>query len=179
MKIISAFAYAAAVLGTTSAVVVRVARDATVAYNTRMCQSSTGTVPCNSMPQGQQIMVQSFKYKGDYERILLGFDLPPVPLRTCILHIPAAMGGDEYNLTVSATDNNWEEATVSGANKDIAGVQVAAVEWPASAVDIKLACDQATGNKLSLFVDTVVDDAVAFYSLQSGRNDVFMLQYGV
>ncbi|KAJ2715323.1 hypothetical protein H4R19_001269 [Coemansia spiralis] len=176
MKVLAVLVCALAALGTASAETVRVARDATVAYNGQMCQSSTGSVPCNSIPQGLDRTLLSFKGNRDYERILLGFDLPPTLPSKCILHIPAAVDGAQYNLTVSATDNNWDEATVAGANKDIYGFQVAAVEWPATAVDIKYACDESIGNKLSLFVDTVAY-GVTFNSLQSGSNDVFMLEY--
>ncbi|KAJ2712801.1 hypothetical protein H4R19_002569, partial [Coemansia spiralis] len=112
----------------------------------------------------------------DYERILLRFDLPPTLPRKCVLHIPAVVGGTQYNLTVTATDNSWDEATVDGANKAIAGFQIAAVEWPATAVDIKYPWDKSIGNKLGLFVDTVAY-STAFNSLQSGNNDVFVLAY--
>ncbi|KAJ2768053.1 hypothetical protein IWQ57_003698 [Coemansia nantahalensis] len=174
MKTISAVACLLAALGTAAAVMAPVARDATVAYNGMTCENN---VPCNSIPMGLAPTVLSFKGNRDYERVLLGFDLPTSGLpRKCILHIPAAVDGARYNLTVSATDNDWDEATVTGANKDIAGFQVAAVEWPATSVDIKYACDESTRSKLSLWVDTV-SGGVTFHSLQSGRADVFVLEY--
>ncbi|KAJ2716613.1 hypothetical protein H4R19_000545 [Coemansia spiralis] len=110
-------------------------RDATAAYSTQTCQSNTGT--------GNR----------DYECILLGFDLPPTLPRKCVLRIPAVVGGAQYNLTVSATDNSWDEAIVAGANKAIASFQVAAAEWSATAMDIKYTCDKSIGNKLGLFVN--------------------------
>ncbi|KAJ2757492.1 hypothetical protein IWQ56_006253, partial [Coemansia nantahalensis] len=103
---------------------VPVARDATVAYNGITCDNN---VPCNSIPHGSEPTVLSFKGNRDYERILLGFDLPATTPKKCVLHIPKPAEGDSYNLAVVSTDSNWDEATVTGANKDIAGKRIATV----------------------------------------------------
>ncbi|KAJ2851662.1 hypothetical protein IWW36_000985 [Coemansia brasiliensis] len=157
----------------------RVTRDATVGFNGIMCNNDT--VPCSSIPQGLQNTLMSFRGNRDYERILLGFDLPLNNVQKCILHIPppTEAAADTTEVTVSTTDNIWDEATVNGFTKPLNADRVAAANVTkenGAVVDITHACANASNHKLSLFVDTT-SSMITFNSLQSGSSDVFVLEY--
>jgi hypothetical protein len=157
--------------------------DATVAYNGIMCDNDT---LCSAIPQGQQGRLVAFKGNRDYERILLGFDLPQRALVKCVLLIPKpidnASADGSYSLTVSLTDNDWDEVTVSGRTKAIASSEIARVVVDSSdsqemavPVDITQAC-QASRDKLSLFIDTSFP-MIVFNSIESGSADIFAIEY--
>ncbi|PIA14577.1 hypothetical protein COEREDRAFT_82613 [Coemansia reversa NRRL 1564] len=158
---------------------VRVARDATVAFNGIMCDND---IPCSSIPHGMEDKLLSFRGNRDYERILLGFDLPAgETAKSCVLRIPPPLEipGDSYELTVATTDNNWEEATVNGKTKSLDGERIGSVSGTngqGTSVDITEACKKATDGKLSLFVDTA-RQMVTFNSIQSGSSDIFSIDF--
>ncbi|KAJ1726041.1 hypothetical protein LPJ61_005462 [Coemansia biformis] len=174
MKVLVAIACGLAALATVSAETVRVARDATIMYNGMMCNDDT--VRCDSIPRGLDTNLVSFRGNRDYERVLLGFDLPATTPKKCILRVPKPQDDSEYKLMVVVTDNNWEEATVCGANKANEGQEIGSVDSPGTTVDVSEACRNAKDQKLSLFV-TTESSMVTFSSLQSGSNDVFELEY--
>ncbi|KAJ2032295.1 hypothetical protein IWW57_000293 [Coemansia sp. S610] len=166
-----------------STVNLRVARDATVSYNGIMC--SYDTVPCNAIPFGLQNKVTTFRGNRDFSRVLLGFDLPTNKPTKCVLRVPKPVDNNGpsapgFALTVSNTDNVWDEASVCGYNKKIDGTVVGSVNVTApqetGSVDVTAACTNATNYKISLFVDTSFP-LIAFNSLQSGHKDVFTLDY--
>ncbi|KAJ2079074.1 hypothetical protein H4R24_004027 [Coemansia sp. RSA 988] len=158
---------------------VRVARDATVAFNGIMCEND---IPCSSIPHGEDDKLLSFRGNRDYERILLGFDLPAGETATsCVLNIPPPLeiAGNSYELTVAITDNNWEEATVNGQTKSLDGERIGTagnVNGQGASLDITEACKKATDGKLSLFVDTA-QQMVTFNSLQSGSSNTFSIDF--
>ncbi|KAJ1833847.1 hypothetical protein IWW55_004403 [Coemansia sp. RSA 2706] len=169
----------AAVAAADSTTSLRVARDATVAFNGIMCNNDT--VPCSSLAQGLQNTVVTFRGNRDYERVLLGFDLPLNAPKKCVLRIPkpAESTGDSVEVTVAATDSVWDEATVSGYNKKLDGTQVgtaAVSKSEGGTLDVTEACANASNHKLSLFVDTT-GSMITFNSVQSGSGDVFVLDY--
>ncbi|KAJ2807896.1 hypothetical protein H4R20_001090 [Coemansia guatemalensis] len=158
---------------------VRVARDATVAFNGILCEND---IPCSSIPHGEEDKLLSFRGNRDYERILLGFDLPAGETATsCVLRIPAPLeiAGDSYELTVAITDNNWEEATVNGQTKSLDGERIGSASGAngqGASVDITEACRKVADGKLSLFVDTS-QQMISFNSLQSGSSDTFSIDF--
>ncbi|KAJ2844695.1 hypothetical protein J3B02_004893, partial [Coemansia erecta] len=87
--------------GANSTATLRVSRDATVSFNGIQCANDT--VPCSSLRYGLDAKLLSFRGNRDYERILLGFDLPINQAKRCILHVPPPIeptsGG--YAVTVS------------------------------------------------------------------------------
>ncbi|KAJ2779146.1 hypothetical protein H4R18_004177 [Coemansia javaensis] len=171
MKVLAAVACLAAVAAAAVGIGL-VERDATVSYNGMTC----GAVPCESIPLGMESTVVSFRGNRDYRRILLGFDVPRDPPASCSLMIPRPVEGADYKLAVVETDSNWDEATVSGATKSIDGTRIATVSAPDASVDITDACRRAAGKRLSLFVNTEAQ-GVTFNSRQSGKDDVFAIQY--
>ncbi|KAI8320528.1 hypothetical protein GQ54DRAFT_298560 [Martensiomyces pterosporus] len=183
MKLVAAACFAAASVpfAQASTANLRVSRDSTVSFNGIMCNNNT--VPCSSIPLGLQTKLTTFKGNRDYERVLLGFDLPTNHPSRCILRIPRPIdaASTEYALTATITDNIWDEATVSGYNKQNAGKQIASLNVTAAkplpgALDITAACLAAQNGKLSLFVDTSFP-LVSFNSIQSGSPDIFYLDY--
>ncbi|KAJ2628387.1 hypothetical protein H4R22_003915, partial [Coemansia sp. RSA 1290] len=112
-------------------------------------------------------------------RILLGFDLPLNTVQKCVLHIPppTEAATDTTGVTVSVTDNIWDEATVNGYTKRLDAERVAeanVTKENGAVVDITSACANANNHKLSVFVDTT-SSMLTFNSLQSGSSDVFVL----
>jgi hypothetical protein len=98
-----------------------------------------------------------------------------------MLSVPAPIeppGGGNYSLSVSVTDNDWDEATVSGAIKRIDGKllgDMAVPEGqPPGQVDVTAAC-QTGDSKISLFVDTH-GPMIRFNSRESGSDGVFALE---
>ena len=180
MKFSASCALAAATVGLAQAstTYIRVARDATVSFNGITC----GDIPCYSIPLGLKNDLVSFKGNRDYERILLGFDLPAAnPISKCVLMIPSPieeLPTSAYLLTATVTDNDWTEDTVCGANKKNDGTEVDSVEvQPGHApgsIDVTDACQEAKGGKLSLFVESNFS-LIRFNSLQSGSMDLFSL----
>ncbi|KAJ2101014.1 hypothetical protein GGI09_001973, partial [Coemansia sp. S100] len=84
-----------------------------------MC--SYDTVPYSLIPFGLQNKVTTFCNNHDFERILLSFDLPTNKPTKCTLHTPKPSDNNGpnapgYSLTVSNTDNVWDEASMSGYN---------------------------------------------------------------
>jgi hypothetical protein len=157
--------------------------DATVAYNGIMCDNNT---LFSAIPQGKQSRLVAFKGNRDYERILLGFDLPQRALVKCVLLIPKpvdnASADGSYNFTISLTDNDWDEATVSGRTKAMASTEIARVVVDSSdnqkepvPVDITQAC-HASRDRLSLFIDTSFP-MIVFNSIESGSADIFAIEY--
>ncbi|KAJ2715324.1 hypothetical protein H4R19_001270 [Coemansia spiralis] len=173
MKVIPVLATGLALLSAADTTTVRVAQDATVTYNNAMCLNST--VQCDTIPKGLDTYVLAFTNERDYERILLGFDIPSPAPQTCTLRVPQPQYSAEYMLTVWSTDNDWDEATVCGANKANAGSLLGGLQWPATTVDVTAVCQAAAGQRLSLFVDSTSGNVVSFDSLQSGNDDVFAL----
>ncbi|KAJ1944711.1 hypothetical protein FBU59_002526 [Linderina macrospora] len=175
----SIIAAAAASLVQACTINIRVARDSTVAYNGIMCDNN---IPCNSIPFGLKNDLLTFKGNRDYERVLLGFDLPTTkPISKCLLKIPTPIEvatTGEYTLTATVTDNKWNETAVTGANKDIGGTQIGSVNIVAGqkpgSIDVTSACKNAKDDKLSLFVDTSFP-MVRFNSIQSGSPAIFSL----
>ncbi|KAJ1671790.1 hypothetical protein GGF44_002602 [Coemansia sp. RSA 1694] len=166
-----------------STVNLRVARDATISYNGILCNYDT--VPCTAIPFGLQNKVTTFRGNRDFERVLLGFDLPTNAPTKCVLRIPKPVDNNGPNapgfaLTVSSTDNVWDEASVSGYNKKIDGTLIGSVNVTApqdtASIDVTAACANASNYKISLFVDTSFP-LISFNSLQSGSKDVFTLDY--
>ncbi|KAG0049862.1 hypothetical protein BGZ83_005329 [Gryganskiella cystojenkinii] len=155
-----------------------VARDATVSFNGITCDNN---IPCNSIPFGRKLDLVSFQGNRDYERILLGFDLPANSISKCVLKIPFPIEvptNSDYSLTVTVTDNNWAEDTVTGANKNNGGSQIGSVnvlrgQKPGD-IDVTSSCQSATGGKLSLFVGTGFT-YTRFNSVQSGSSAIFSL----
>ncbi|KAJ2696418.1 hypothetical protein FB645_006204 [Coemansia sp. IMI 203386] len=184
MKLFSASFLAASLLALTataaSTATVRVARDATISFNGILCANDT--IPCSSLKYGLDTKLLSFRGNRDYERVLLGFDLPLNPVQKCILRVPPPLESaqDGYALTVSVTDDFWDEASVNGYTKKIDGTQLGSVNVTdvkdAGTLDITEACKQAKNHKLSLWVDTQ-SSMVSFNSLQSGSPDVFVLDF--
>ncbi|KAG0013558.1 hypothetical protein BGZ82_002095 [Podila clonocystis] len=179
MKFFASFTLAA-VIGLAEAYIttIRVTQDATVAFNGMMCDDN---VPCNSIPFGLNTDLTSFKGNRDYERILLGFDLPANLISKCILKIPHPIEvgtPGEYTLTATVTDNDWAEDSVVGASKKNDGTQVGYVKVQANQtpddIDITSACQEANGGKLSLFVDANFS-LIRFHSIQSGSPAIFSL----
>ncbi|KAJ2726672.1 hypothetical protein GGI07_000395 [Coemansia sp. Benny D115] len=164
-----------------STVNLRVNRDATVSFNGILCNNDT--VPCSSIPQGLQNKVTTFKGNRDYTRILLGFDLPTNAPTKCVLKVPKAIdvaATDGYQLTVTVTDDTWDEATVSGYTKRLDGTSVGSVNVTTStgtgSLDVTDSCKKAKNLKLSFFLDTN-SSLISFNSIQSGNPDVFTLDY--
>lgn len=164
-----------------STVNLRVSQDATVSFNGIMCWNDT--VPCSSIRMGLESTLMSFRGNRDYERALLGFNLPTNAPQKCVLHIPkpkelGSEGG--YEVTVSSTDNVWQEDSVNGFTKRNYGKQIgkgkAASAQDTIAVDVTEACKQSKDYKLSLFVDTT-GSMIRWNSLQSESSDVFTLDY--
>ncbi|KAG0342417.1 hypothetical protein BG000_004714 [Podila horticola] len=177
MKFFVPSALAATTISLAQAYTIPVARDATVAFNGIMC----GRIPCSSIPQGLNKDLVTFKGNRDYERILLGFDLPANPISKCVLKIPYPIEfktTGEYILTATVTDNDWEERTVVGTNKKNDGMQVGSVKVQAHQkpgdIDVTSACQRAKGGKLSLFVDTDFS-MTRFNSIESKSPDIFSL----
>ncbi|KAJ2685252.1 hypothetical protein IWW39_004404 [Coemansia spiralis] len=103
----------------------------------------------------------------------------------CILCVPKPINNNGpsapgFALTVSNTDNVWDEASVCGYNKKIDGTIVSSVNVTApqetGSVDITAACANATNYKISLFVNTTFP-LITFNLLQPGHKDVFTLDY--
>ncbi|KAJ2714883.1 hypothetical protein H4R19_001496 [Coemansia spiralis] len=86
---------------------------------------------------------------------------------------PVRLGGAQYNLTVTATGNNWDEDTVCSAKWANVGLLLGGLQWPATTADVTAACQAAAGQRLSLFVDSTSGDVVSFDSLQSGNDDPY------
>ncbi|KAJ2372595.1 hypothetical protein IW150_004043 [Coemansia sp. RSA 2607] len=169
------------VASTDSKVNLRVARDATVSFNGILCANDT--IPCSSLRYGLDNKLMTFRGNRDYERVLLGFDLPTNKPKKCVLRIPKPLetaSGNGYALTVSTTDSFWDEATVSGYTKKLDGAQVGSANVTSNnatgTVDVTSVCANATNYKISLFVDTQ-NSMITFNSLQSGSSDVFTLDY--
>ncbi|KAJ1953056.1 hypothetical protein EC988_003212 [Linderina pennispora] len=139
-------------------------------------------IPCNSIPFGLDKALTAFRGNRDFERVLLGFDLPTTkPISKCVLKIPTPIEvatTGEYTLTAIVTDNNWNETAVAGANKDMSGTQVGSAKVVAGQapgdIDVTSACQNAKDDKLSLFIDTSFP-MVRFNSIQSGSPAIFSL----
>ncbi|KAJ2119616.1 hypothetical protein IWW56_001620 [Coemansia sp. RSA 2131] len=176
MKWILASLSVLAVAAGESTVSLRVARDATVSFNGIQCNNDT--VPCSSIPRGLDNKLMSFRGNRDYERVLLGFDLPLNAPTKCVLRVPKPIDNSgDVSLTVATTDSVWEEATVNGYTKRLNGEQVGSLTATnGGELDVTDACARAVNHKLSLFVDTA-GAMVTFNSLQSGSGDVFVLDY--
>ncbi|KAJ1722358.1 hypothetical protein LPJ53_003226 [Coemansia erecta] len=184
MKFLSVSALLAlvpAIVFADSTVNLRVARDATVAFNGILCANDT--IPCSSLRFGLDSKLLTFRGNRDYERVLLGFDLPTNKPKKCVLRIPKPLekaSENGYALTVSTTDSFWDEATVSGYTKKLDGAQVGSANVTSNdavgTVDVTAVCANATNYKISLFVDTE-NSMITFNSLQSGSSDVFTLDY--
>ncbi|KAJ1822085.1 hypothetical protein LPJ56_001004 [Coemansia sp. RSA 2599] len=164
-----------------STVTLRVARDATVAFNGILCANDT--VPCSSLRFGLDTKLLTFRGNRDYERVLLGFDLPLNAPTKCVLRVPPPLESAQpsgYALTVSVTDDFWDEQSVSGYTKKIDGSNLGSVNVTTAggrgSLDITGACKDAKNHKLSLWVDTQ-SSMISFNSLQSGSPDVFTLEY--
>ncbi|KAJ2160633.1 hypothetical protein GGF46_002126 [Coemansia sp. RSA 552] len=116
----------------------------------------------------------SFRGNRDYERVLVGFDVQATPTK-CVLRIPRPVEGEAYTLTVAVTDNDWEEATVSGATKNIDGTRIGGEVHSDSAgraqLDVSEACRQGRN---SFFVDTA-GTMLQFAAGESG-GEVFQLE---
>ncbi|ORX71103.1 hypothetical protein DL89DRAFT_282591 [Linderina pennispora] len=158
-----------------------VAHDSTITYNARLCN---GSRPCASIAKGLQRTLGTFDMDGSQDRVLLRFQLP-VDSRTivsCTLNVPVPISAPvgHYTLSISATDNNWAEDTVSGISKSRNGTDVGSVvifnsqQLPRSVL-VTSACQRfAENNTLSMFV-TSDGKQVSFNSLESGSPDIFSL----
>ncbi|KAJ1959091.1 hypothetical protein GGI12_004524 [Dipsacomyces acuminosporus] len=184
MKLSTALlALAASALASTGSTVLCVApaRDATVSYNT--FQLADGRFE-SLVPKGKLNTLVSFKGNRDYERVLLGFDMPaavtdPSCISKCVLRVPVPSSApdQDYSLTAFAVNNAWEEDSVNAATKLSIIKEVGSVNIPKGTnpgdIDVTDACKTASAGKLSLFIDTS-QPFVAFNSRESCK-DTFKL----
>ncbi|KAJ2002773.1 hypothetical protein GGI04_001541 [Coemansia thaxteri] len=152
------------------------ARDATVSYNT--FKNADGSFE-SLTPKGGQSTLVTFKGNRDYERILLGFNLPsqvkdPSQITKCVLNVPVPKDApdQDYALTAYAASSNWDEDTVNAATKITSIRQLGSVNIPSGqnpgSIDVTGACQAAAEGKFSMFVDTS-QPLVTFYSRDSGK----------
>ncbi|KAJ1943117.1 hypothetical protein FBU59_003007 [Linderina macrospora] len=155
-----------------------VARDATVAYNG--FQNSDGTFDA-LVPKGLKDTLVTFKGNRDYERVLLGFDMPkmikdPSQITNCVLHVPTPKDAPttSYTLTAFTASSNWDEATVNAQTqitsiRMLGSVSVSGNGDKPGDIDITGACQAAAEGKFSLLLDTS-GPLVSFNSLQAGMD---------
>ncbi|KAI8318105.1 hypothetical protein GQ54DRAFT_300795 [Martensiomyces pterosporus] len=157
------------------------ARDSTVAYNA--FKNSKGQYDA-LIPKGMEDTLVASKSDKDYERILLGFDLPdkitdPSQITNCVLHVPQPKDApkQDYSLTAYAASSNWDEATVNADTKIMSIKQLTTTDVSKGSnpgdIDVTGACQAAAEGKFSMFVDSS-GPSVSFDSIQSGK-DTFSL----
>ncbi|KAI8318438.1 hypothetical protein GQ54DRAFT_300339 [Martensiomyces pterosporus] len=159
-----------------------VARDTSIIYNARICANN---IRCASIDQGQKENLITGKDDESEVRILLGFDLPLAKPTKCTLVIPRILSSVKVNhtLTVSLTDNSWDELTANGFTKsniseEVGRIYVEGSDKSAKQIDVSKACLEAKDGRLSLFVDSD-NPAIMFDSREStnAAKQVFALKY--
>ncbi|KAJ1938707.1 hypothetical protein EC988_007509 [Linderina pennispora] len=178
IAILSALAAVAFAESDNNVVSTDVARDTTLAYNG--FQNPDGTFDA-LVPKGLKDTLVTFKGNRDYERILLGFDMPskvkdPSQITKCVLHVPTPKDApsDSYSLTAFSASSNWDEATANAMTqitsvRQVGSVSVSDKDEKPGDIDITGACQAAAEGKFSIFLDTS-GPAVTFYSHQANKD---------
>ncbi|KAJ2607599.1 hypothetical protein GGH99_006319 [Coemansia sp. RSA 1285] len=156
--------------------------DATLSYQIKDNAEMVGPM----IAQGQQYTLIAHSDNRDYERILLGFDIPdrvgdPRDITRCILRVPKPRRSPDqnYELIAYAASSNWNEITVTAASrvatsKPLGGVMVQKGHSPGD-IDVTAACMGATERKVSIVLDSS-GPMVVFDSRNSDKHRRFKLE---
>ncbi|PIA14578.1 hypothetical protein COEREDRAFT_82614 [Coemansia reversa NRRL 1564] len=166
-----------------STVVLKATRDATIDFSKHSCNN--GDSACTSVTYGLDANLVTVNNWQDYQRVLVGFDLPERTIpKSCLLQVPRPLHADPkgYGLKISSTDSNWNERTVSADSKTegtetLVGLVQVEGNKDGGSVDVTSACKSAVENDRISFVIDTTSLMVTFNSIQSKSDDLFSLIY--